>query len=74
MTTTLETPRVFVESIAEMRLPEKSDKRLQDLMDRNNEGRLLPQEREELESLAELSESIGLLRSQAMIALGRTPV
>ena len=54
-----------MEEVAAMRLPAKSDKRLQDLMDRNNDGRLNEYERAELESLAEMSETISLMRAKA---------
>jgi hypothetical protein len=42
-------------------------------MDRNNEGSLSPEQREELESLAELSEAISLVRADARALLGRGP-
>ncbi len=70
----VETPRDFVESLAALRFPEKTDRRLQDLMDRNTDGALTPSERDELESLAELSETMSLFRSQAMQILGRRPL
>jgi len=41
-------------------------------MDRNTEGLLSASEREELEALVELSETIALLRIQALRVLGRT--
>ena len=41
-------------------------------MDRNMEGQLSEAEREELEALVELSETISLLRVQALRVLGRT--
>jgi hypothetical protein len=54
-------------------LPAKTDRRLQDLMDRNREGRLTELERAELESLVEMSEAISLVRAKALHLLGRTP-
>ena len=39
---------------------------LQSLMDRNTEGHLSPQEREDLELLVELSETLSLLRARAI--------
>jgi hypothetical protein len=42
-------------------------------MDRNNEGLLSSSEREELESLVEWSESVSLLRAEALRLLGRHP-
>ena len=41
-------------------------------MDRNTEGQLSEAEREELEALVELSETISLLRVQALRVLGQT--
>jgi hypothetical protein len=73
MTTMMETPRELVQSIADMRLPIKMDTRLTHLLDRNNEGDLTLIEREELESLVELSETLSLLRARALQVLGRRP-
>ncbi|MCY2962317.1 MAG: hypothetical protein NT069_01470 [Planctomycetota bacterium] len=70
---TLAAPMEWVESVGRLRLPARSDHRLQLLMDRNNEGQLLPAEREELESLVELSERIALARAGALLLLGRRP-
>jgi hypothetical protein len=74
MTAMLETPRQLIQSFAEVRFPSKTDARMQKLMDRNTEGQLTTSEREELESLVELSETLGLLRSNALLALGQRPV
>ena len=73
MTATLETPRELVESVADVRLPTKADARLQSLMSRNTEGELAPHEREELESLVELSEMLSLMRAGALFVLGKKP-
>lgn len=73
MTAMLETPRELVQSFADLRLPPRTDAKLQTLMDRNNEGVLTPTEREDLETLVELSESLSLLRAGALRALGRRP-
>jgi len=73
VSTVVQAPRDLMEAVAGLRLPPRTDKRLQSLMDRNNEGALSPQEREELESLAELSETISLLRARALHLLGRKP-
>ncbi len=56
-----------------LRLPEQADRRLQQLMDRNNEGLLTEQERADLEALAELSEQLSLVRAEALHLLGRKP-
>jgi hypothetical protein len=70
--TTIETPVELITSVADLRFPPKIDAHLQVLMDRNTEGQLSEAEREELEALVELSETISLLRVQALRALGRT--
>ena len=73
MSAVIEAPRALVESVAAMRFPAKTDARLHSLMDRNTEGQLSSEEREELESLAELSETMSLVRAQALRLLGRPP-
>ena len=40
MATTVDAPLQWVESPTMLRLPEQADRRLQELMDRNNEGQL----------------------------------
>jgi hypothetical protein len=70
--TTIATPVEFVTSVANFHFPPKIDARLQALMDRNTEGQLSASEREELEALVEFSETISLLRVQALRVLGRT--
>ncbi len=69
---TIEAPIELVTSIADLQFPQKIDTHLQILMDRNTEGRLSESERAELEALVELSETISLLRVQALRTLGRT--
>ena len=69
----VQAPLDLVEAVATLRLPAKADRRLQSLMDRNNEGVLTPAEREDLESLVELSETIALLRARALHLLRRKP-
>ena len=69
---TIETPIELVASVADLQFPQKIDTHLQALMDRNTEGRLSESERAELEALVELSETISLLRVQALRVLGRT--
>lgn len=68
-----EAPREWAEAAAALRLPPKSDARLQRLMDRNTEGPLTDAEREELETLVELSETIALVRARGLQVLGRKP-
>jgi hypothetical protein len=74
MPAVIEAPLELVEAMADMRFPAKTDARLQFLMDRNTNGQLKPSEREDLESLVELSESLALVRAQALRLLGRNPV
>lgn len=73
MNTTIDAPVEWVETIGQLRLPSKADDRLQQLMDRNNEGELAAGEREELESLVELSERLSLVRAEALLLLGLRP-
>ena len=57
-------PREALESLESFRFPSQLDRRIQDLMDRNNEGMLTAVERDELAGLAELSEQMALQRAQ----------
>jgi hypothetical protein len=73
VSSTIEAPLEWVETVGNLRLPPKADQRLQELMDRNNEGLLTEAERADLESLVELSERISLVRAEALHLLGRKP-
>ena len=73
MSTTIDAPLEWVESVGSLRLPAKADQRLQELKDRNNEGLLTDTERADLESLVELSERLSLVRAEAIHLLGRKP-
>ena len=73
MSAVISAPLHMVEAVAALRFPAVSDRRLQALMDRNNDGVLSPEEHDELESLAELSETISLVRADALALLGRRP-
>lgn len=70
---TLAAPTIWVESVGRLKLPGRADRRLRELMDRNTEGELADDEREQLETLVELSESISLVRAEALRLLGQTP-
>jgi hypothetical protein len=70
---TVQAPLELVEAIADLRLPPKTNQRLQELMDRNTNGLLTEAEREDLEALVDISERISLVRSQALHLLGRKP-
>jgi hypothetical protein len=73
MSTTIPAPLHWVEAVGSLRFPVKADRRLQELMDRNTEGLLSPQEREELDALVELSEQLSLVRGEALLVLGKRP-
>lgn len=66
-------PVDWVESVGRLRLPPQADRRLQELMDRNTEGQLTERDREDLEALVELSETLSLVRAEALHLLGRNP-
>ncbi len=69
---TIATPVALVTSVAEFRFSPKLNATLQALMDRNTEGQLSDSERDELEALVELSETVALWRGEALKVLGRT--
>ncbi len=73
MRVAISVPESWVVSVGRLALPKRTDRRLQELMDRNNEGLLTDAESEELESLVEWSESVSLLRAQALRLLGKRP-
>jgi hypothetical protein len=66
-------PVDWVELVSDLRLPPKADHRLQVLMDRNTEGQLSVEEAADLEALVELSETLSLVRAEALHLLGRNP-
>ena len=73
VSSTIAAPVEWIESVGNLHFPSKADRRLQGLMDRNNEGQLDPRETDELEGLVELSEKISLLRGEALQILGKRP-
>ena len=73
MSAVVQAPREMVEAVAALHLPPTADRRLQVLMNRNTNGDLSAQEREELASLVEVSEVISLVRADALHLLGRKP-
>ena len=73
MNAVIAAPVDWIESVGDLRLPAKADLRLQELMDRNNEGDLTGGERDELAALAELSERLSLVRAEALHLLGHSP-
>jgi hypothetical protein len=70
---TIAAPIGCIETVGNLRFPLKTDHRLQELMDRNNEGLLQESEKEELEALVELSELLSLVRGGALQILGKQP-
>jgi hypothetical protein len=70
---TIAAPIDWIEAVGNLRFPSKADRRLQELMDRNNEGLLQEAEREKLEALVELSEQLSLVRGEALQILGKRP-
>jgi hypothetical protein len=64
----------MAEAAASLCLPPRADHRLQVLMDRNTNGTLTLEEREELEMLVELSETLSLVRAKALQVLRRKPL
>ena len=73
MNSVIAAPVDWIESVGNLRFPSKADRRLQALMDRNNEGLLTEGEREELEALVELSERLSLVLVEALQILRRQP-
>lgn len=73
MPATIPVPASWVESISAFRLPPETDRHLQSLMDRNNDGLLQTSEKQELSALAAQSEEISLLRAEALLLLGKHP-
>jgi hypothetical protein len=73
MSTTIDAPLEWVEAVGDLRLPPREDQRLQELMDRNNDGLLTEAERADLESIVELSERLSRVRAKALHLLGRKP-
>jgi hypothetical protein len=71
MNSVITAPVEWVEAVGNLHLPFRADNRLQNLMDRNNEGLLTDSERDELEALVELSQTLSLVRSEAWQLLGR---
>jgi len=73
MPAVIQAPIEMIEAIADLRFPSKTDQLLQSLMDRNTNGKLTRKEKEELEGLVELSQTIALVRAQALQVLGGKP-
>ena len=68
-----ESPTAVLEEVADLSFPPETEARMTWLMDRNTDGLLTDSERADLESLVELSESLSLVRAEAIHLLGRKP-
>ena len=73
MSDVISVPQEWVEAVGELKLPDSTDRLLQELMDSNNDGTLTNNERAELVSLVELSEELSLIRAGAFQLLGKEP-
>lgn len=73
MVSTISASTEWVESVSQLKLPEPTDQRMQELMDRNNDSQLSATERDALESLVESSDTLSLVRTEALRLLGRHP-
>jgi hypothetical protein len=73
VSSTIAAPVDWIQAVGNLRFPSKTDRRLQELMDRNNEGLLQESEKGELEALVELSEQLSLVRGEALQILGKQP-
>lgn len=69
MVQTIEIPIQFLEEMANFQFPASTQEKLNQLMDKNNEGKLLEEEREELSALIEINERVSLLKGQAKLFL-----
>ncbi|MBI2920224.1 MAG: hypothetical protein HYY18_03960 [Planctomycetes bacterium] len=66
---TIEAPFEYIEELANLEIPAVTQGKLRDLMDRNTEGKLSEDERQNLQALVELSEQLALIRGQAKVLL-----
>ena len=69
MSQTIEIPLELLEEMARLELPPAAQRALARLMDKNTEGELSPEDREELRALVELNERVSLLKGRAMLVL-----
>ena len=72
MSAVIATPVEWLESVANLRFSKKADELLQTLMDQNMEGNLNESQRDDLEGLAELSEQLSLVRTEALRILKKS--
>ena len=65
MSQTIEIPIQFLKEMANFQFPSSTQERLDQLMDKNNEGLLEENERKELWALVYFNERVSLLKGQA---------
>ena len=73
MITSNESPTAILEEVANLSFPRETEARMTWLMDRNSDGLLTHIERDELAVLVDWGHRISLLRSRALLVLGRKP-
>lgn len=66
---TIETPVDFLEEMANFAFPSSTQEKLDDLMDKNNDGKLTDSEKNELKALVELNERVSLVKARARLIL-----
>lgn len=64
-------PSQLAEELAQLSFTPRMNERLHLLLDKNSEGKITDVERDELESLVHLSETMSLFKAQALRFLGR---
>lgn len=69
MAQTIEIPIQFLEEMANFQFPGSTQERLDCLMDKNNEGLLEEDERQELWALVDINERVSLLKGKALLLL-----
>ena len=69
MSRTVEIPLDLLEEVAQLEFPSSMQKALARLMDKNNEGLLSEEEREELQAWVDLNELVSLLKGRAKLSL-----
>jgi hypothetical protein len=63
---TIAAPTEWIIAVSVLQLPDRADQRLSKLMDLNNNGLLTEDNRQELETFVELSETLSLIRCEAL--------
>ena len=66
---TVEIPVQFLVEMAGIEFPASTQEKLDRLMDKNNEGLLSAEEREELKALVDINERVSLIKGRAKLFL-----